>query len=415
MNNHQINKEILDRKFILKKRVKSFSILKMYFITGVKKILSMYHVFKFRLHHRQIYEDKKVRIVQVVPTLVKNDAIGNDVVLMSDSFDKMGLNNIIVFESMLSVERTNLVPRKAYLPSQYDILIYHMAIGDKKIHSLVKNVEVAKKIMIYHNITPPKYFVRDVRKYLATKLGYKQVKELAPYFDLALGDSEFNEEELKKFKYKNTGVLPLFLRSNDILTVADDIDTKIKYDDGKTNIIFVGRQVFNKKIEDVIKAFYVYYKKYNSNSRLILVGKEDDQSYSKFLNALVKDAKMEDAIFFEVNAPFKSLATIYHLADLFLCMSEHEGFCVPLIEAMLTKTPIVAYRSSAIPGTIKEGGIIFDEKDYNHVAKLMNDVLSNELFKEELIKKGLIRANDFSYDNVYKIYEDFAQKELVIK
>ena len=408
---NQINEEILKRKFILQKRVKWLSILKMYLISGIKKILSLYHAFKFRLRHRLKYLDKKVRIVQVLPTLVKNDAIGNDVVMMSDAFDKMGLNNIIVFDNLLGVERSNLVPRKAYLASQYDILIYHMAIGNKKIHSLVKSAKVPKKIMIYHNITPPKYFVRDVRKYLSTRLGYKQVKELPSYFDLALGDSEFNAEELKKFNYQNTGVLPLFLRSNEILEVEDDLDTKVKYLDGRKNIIFVGRQVFNKKIEDVIKAFYLYHNLYDDNSRLILVGKEEDQSYSQFLKNLIRDAKMEDAIFLEVNAPFKSLATIYHHADLFLCMSEHEGFCVPLIEAMLTKTPIIAYNSTAIKGTLKGAGIIFNEKDYYQVAKLMNEVLSNPKLKDELIDKGLKRADDFSYENVYKIYQDFAQKE----
>ena len=185
--------------------------------------------------------------------------------------------------------------------------------------------------------------------------------------------------------------------------------------DGYTNILFVGRIAPNKKYEDLIRAFY-YYKRINPKSRLILVGNPlGFERYDESLKQYAKELGLDDIIF-TGGVPFQEILAYYHLADAFLCMSEHEGFCVPLVEAMFFHVPIFAYDSTAIPSTLGGSGVLLEEKNPIFVAKVMQRVLEDERLKEQVVKGQQERLQDFSYERIYaqleKCMHRFIQGEI---
>jgi glycosyltransferase involved in cell wall biosynthesis len=231
--------------------------------------------------------------------------------------------------------------------------------------------------LVYHNITPPEYFI-GVHKDLV-KLCFRGRRELTAYVDrcaLALGDSEYNRAELETLGFRETGVLPV-VPDFSHLDVTPDRALASGFDDEWTNVMFVGRVIPNKKFEDVIRAFHAYRTRHNPRSRLLLVGSYSGfERYLAMLHGLVARLGTPD-VHFLGHVSNEELSALYDVADLFLCASEHEGFCVPLIEAFYKGVPVVAYAATAVPATMDGGGVLYDVKDPACVARLMETVLDD--------------------------------------
>jgi glycosyltransferase involved in cell wall biosynthesis len=151
----------------------------------------------------------------------------------------------------------------------------------------------------------------------------------------------------------------------------------------------VGRIAPNKRIEDIIRAFYFYHHKLNRRSRLWLVGSDvDTEIYSFELRRLVSELSLRDAVTFVGPVADSELKAFFEGSHLYLCMSEHEGFCVPLIEAMYFGVPVIAYQAGAIAETVQSGGILIESKDPARVAELMHHVLTHEGVRSELVREG---------------------------
>lgn len=366
-------------------------------------------LYLFRFDKNKTGDINQLRIVQCVPTLIKGDAIGNDVEEIAKELDRLNYRNIIVTINTLKTNHNKVVPLLNYWPKKDDIIIYHMCIGTP-LSKFVKKAKVARKIMLYHNITPSKYFLNNHHAFMAAKRGREELAALKDYIDVAYGDSSYNKQELDSLNYKNTGVLPVFYLDNDLKEIEIDYLTKEKYDDGLTNIFFVGRISFNKCYEDIIKTFYIYHKYFNPTSRLILVGKEVDPAYKMFIDTLIEKADMKESVFLEHQIHLQELAAIYTCGNLFLCESEHEGFCVPLLEAMHFNKIILAYNSSAIPDTLGDAGALFNCKNHYYIASLMDLLLKDKAIEKTMLMHGKKRLNYFSYKNVAKQFDEFADK-----
>lgn len=230
--------------------------------------------------------------------------------------------------------------------------------------------------------------------------------------DYGMTVSEFNKCDLQELGYEcPIAVAPILIPFDDYRQEPSAEVIK-KYSDGKTNIVFVGRIAPNKRFEDVIDCFVEYKKNYDENARLFLVGNYDEKNtYYQYLKGYVKGIAAEDVIF-PGHIPFNEILAYYKIADLFLCMSEHEGFCVPLVEAMFFETPIVAYASTAIPGTLNGAGVLVESKEPVVVAEKMHQVLTDELYKKEIIEKQNARLADFEY---HRIKEQILEEITVIK
>jgi glycosyltransferase involved in cell wall biosynthesis len=341
------------------------------------------------------------RVHQVLATLGYGDAIGHEVLGIQRVLRAAG------YESEIYVETAD--PRLEHLTIDYremvgritadDILIHHFSIGSRA--SRTAYALPGRMVLVYHNITPPEYFI-GVHKDLV-KLCFHGRRELMAYIsrcDLALGDSEYNRQELETLGFPSTGVLPVvpdFVH----LDVAPDRSLAADFDDEWTNVMFVGRVIPNKKFEDVIRAFHAYRTQHNHRSRLLLVGSYGGfEKYLSMLHALVARLGTPD-VHFLGHVRNEELTALYDIADLFLCQSEHEGFCVPLIEAFYKQVPVLAYAATAVPATMDGGGVLHDNKDPVHVAELMAAILDDPALEESVVASqdaalARLRGKDFA-------------------
>lgn len=314
---------------------------------------------------------------QVLATLGYGDAIGHEVLGIQEVLRGAGYDSEIFVETAdrrlehLTTDYREMVG--AVTPD--DVLIHHFSIGSRA--SRTAYALPGRMALVYHNITPPEYFL-GVHKDLV-KLCFRGRRELTAYISrcaLALGDSEYNREELAQLGFAETGVLPV-VPGFAHLDLPPNTMTAERFDDGWTNILFVGRVIPNKKFEDVIRAFHAYRTKHNPRSRLLLVGSYGGfEKYLAMLHGLVARLGTPD-VHFLGHVSNEELTALYDVADLFLCASEHEGFCVPLIESFYKRVPVLAFAATAVPATMDGGGVLYDSKDPFEVARLMAAILDD--------------------------------------
>lgn len=339
------------------------------------------------------------RVHQVLATLGYGDAIGHEVIGIQRVLRDAGYHSEIYVETAdprledMTIDYREMVG--TVTPD--DILIHHFSIGSRA--SRTAYALPGRMVLVYHNITPPEYFI-GVHKDLV-KLCFRGRRELTAYIDrsvLALGDSEYNREELEGLGFRRTGVLPVVpgfahLEGSDSRVAA-------AFDDGFVNVMFVGRVIPNKKFEDVIRAFHAYRTRHNPRSRLLLVGSYSGfERYLAMLQGLIARLGTPD-VHFLGHVSNEELSSLYGVADLFLCASEHEGFCVPLIEAFHKRVPVLAYASTAVPATMDGGGLLYENKDPLHVARIMAAVLNDPAVEEAVVASqdaalGRLLAQDF--------------------
>jgi glycosyltransferase involved in cell wall biosynthesis len=254
--------------------------------------------------------------------------------------------------------------------------------------------------LIYHNITPPDYFV-GVHRTLArqTFRGRRELKAYADRCDLAMGDSEFNRQDLEALGFPRTAVLPVVPDFSHLDGPASWLVAR-DFDDEWTNILFVGRMIANKKIEDLIRWFHAYHTAFNPRSRLLLVGAHSQfERYVATLHQLVA-ALGTPHVHFIGHVSDEELVAFYEVADLFLCASEHEGFCVPLVEAFYKQVPVVAYAATAVPSTMDGAGVLVEDRAPMHVARVVDAILADTSVQDRIVEAQLaavdrLRARDF--------------------
>jgi glycosyltransferase involved in cell wall biosynthesis len=325
------------------------------------------------------------QVHQVLATLGYGDAIGHEVLGIQRVLRGAGYDSEIFVETAdRRLEDQTIDYREmvgAIAPD--DVLVHHFSIGSRA--SRTAYALPGRMALVYHNITPPEYFV-GVHKDLV-KQCFRGRRELTAYIartDLALGDSEYNRQELEALGFAHTGVLPVVPDFSHLagppsrLLAAD-------FDDGWTNVMFVGRVIPNKKFETVIRAFHVYRTRHNPRARLLLVGSYSGfERYLSMLQELVARLGTPD-VHFLGHVSNEELTSLYDVADLFLCASAHEGFCVPIIEAFHKGVPVLAYAATAVPATMDGGGVLYDTTDAAEIARLMEAVLDNPAVEDSVV------------------------------
>ena len=328
-------------------------------------------------------------IRQLVAGFSRGDAISNEAKVMRSLFRDWGYPSEIYCEARrilpeLRKDARDLDELKACCQPD-DILLLHLSIGSRA--NEVFSVLPGHKALLYHNITPPEYFAL-IQPSTAADLarGRTQAAALARVAAVNLADSAFNAGELAAWGYPPAAVFPLML-DFDKLGGSPDRAVIKRFDDGKTNVLFVGRCAPNKKIEDVITAFACYQKAVNRDSRLILAGSfAGTERYQRLLTTMVKELRLEDVVF-TGSIPQAQLNACYRSAHMFLCMSEHEGFCIPLVEALVHRVPVLAFDAAAVPETLGGAGILFHEKRFEAVAEMMGRVAEDNGLRATLLAR----------------------------
>jgi glycosyltransferase involved in cell wall biosynthesis len=328
----------------------------------------------------------KPAIHQVMETCSYGDAIGNMGLNHRAELRKAGYISEIYagkIHPLLSGD-VKTIPQFRGDPKEDDIIIYHFSIGSnisRLVHSLPNRL-----VLYYHNITPPEFFrvFHDVlmRQFL---LGREELKTFAQRTDLAVADSDYNRLELVAYGFRKTATLPVTVNRERLLK-NHNISVEKMYRDRKANFLFVGRVIPNKKVEDVIKAFHLYKRQYNPASRLFITGSyKSFEGYLDWLRRLVKKLRLREDVIFTGHVSDEELAAYYKLSDVFLMMSEHEGFCVPLIEAFLWDIPVIAFDAGAVGETMRGGGILLAKKDYAMIAELVDKLMTSNVYRQTVI------------------------------
>ena len=354
------------------------------------------------------------RIAILTPTLRPADAVSNDVVTMRRVLSARG-HDVSIFADSSSVSGEPEQPPAtalSYLREPSDVLIYHHSIGwDSGIEIFA--AAPCRKIIKYHNVTPPHFFagISERHQHLC-ETGRSQIKAIvAARPDLYLAASAFNRCDLLAAgsETHKTLVVPPFNQADQLLAEPADLELLDEYDDASINLLAVGGVRPNKGHADLIEAFALYYYTCSGQARLFIVGAEDDvfKPYAAGLRKLIDGWSIASRVIFTGEVSIAALKSYYLLADAMLMTSEHEGFAVPLVEAMAMKVPIVAYASTAIPETGGDAALIWSERDPFLMAQSIAFLQAHEAAKMELVYRGSQRYEEnFSNHAIEKRFLD---------
>lgn len=281
-----------------------------------------------------------------------------------------------------------------------DLVLFHKSTGDALTGRIAKLA--CRKGIIYHNITPPGFFFfYDPVMAGVQRMARNQLKKHLPGYDFAWGVSEYNRSELVSMGMdrRKTAVLPILMKRHPVQPDPETLQ-QLKAVTG-IKLLFIGRVIPQKKQEDIIKA-YRYVLEKNPDTKLFLVGSWNGwEKYYAKLKGFCADLHLTDRqVIFTGPVTEEEKEAYLTGSDALVCMSEHEGFCVPLLEAMEHGLPVVAYKAAAVPETLDGSGIQFETKDYPEIAKAIQRLKQDPAFRQKIIRKQREQRDRFSYDTV---------------
>jgi glycosyltransferase involved in cell wall biosynthesis len=309
---------------------------------------------------------------QWVPAAHRGDAIGDSARRVRSMLRSFGHTSDIYALTIDDDLRDDVRPFADAEARRGDVTIFHFALPSPMTEAFASLP--GRRVLQYHNITPASFFAPYAPGlFRLAALGRRELQSLAGKVDLALGDSEFNRQELEALGFAPTGVLPIAVDTDRITGAPRRPALEKILSDGLINILFVGRIVPNKRIEDHIRLAEVYKRYVDSYYRFIFVGRYDGvPSYYAQVRALIAEFRMlPDRFWFTGPVPDEDLGAFYRWADAYVSLSEHEGFCVPLVEAMAADVPILAYAAGAVPETLGGAGLLFAPKDLEMAAEML--------------------------------------------
>ena len=341
------------------------------------------------------------RIAILTPTLISADAVSNDVLAMQRVLSKRG-HDVVLFADNSNVTDKDVRKAgtvKSFLRASDDVLIYHHSIGWERGLDVLRTAS-CRKVIKYHNVTPPEFFegVSEEHQNLCRR-GRDQLKDIVACGpDLCLSASSFNKTDLLNAgsDERKTFVVAPFNHVDKLQAGEADLELLDNYNDGNINLITVGGVRPNKGHTALIEAFATYYYHFNSRARLFIVGAENPafSGYTRMLRGLIDSWAIDSRVVFTGQVSDQSLKAYYLLAHALLMTSEHEGFCVPLVEAMALKVPIVAYASTAIPETAADAALVWNERDPFLLAQSIDCLLTSDNTRMALTSRGYDRYEE---------------------
>ncbi|HLL14696.1 MAG TPA: glycosyltransferase [Pyrinomonadaceae bacterium] len=345
-------------------------------------------------------------IHQLLPDIVYGDAISNQAINIRDYLRGRGYRSEIFVKRREERMRGEAQLFDPALVTPADALLYHHSIGSELTAFAVEHA--GAKCLVYHNVTPAEYYA-PYRPGFAWMLaeGRAHLPRLAAHFPVSVGDSAFNAAELAACGFESPGVLPIICDPAKWNLRADPA-LMDRLQDGRINLLFVGRIAPNKKQDELLEAF-AHYRRLDADSRLIIAG--EGRASDPYYMRLVRDIEarnLSDHVILTGQITDAELLAYYRTAHLYWSLSEHEGFGVPLVEAMWFDVPIVAYRSAAVPETLGEAGLTFDSKDdLRDAARLAKLVTrDDEPLRRRIIAAGRARREAFTPASVRHVLDE---------
>jgi glycosyltransferase involved in cell wall biosynthesis len=334
-----------------------------------------------------------MRIFQHIDELHPYDGMGNDCRGFQNFFSEFGIENYIITRDNKSLEIQNIFSTDQRITERdSDVHILHYGGAGYPLDNFI--LRRGKKILRFHNITPHEFFKGgNLGVYLSMeKFFYKSVFELKSMenrIDLCISDSDYNSATLSKYIRLPSVTIPIQRKYR--VPIA-----KEKFATGRIQLVFLSRFVPNKKIEDCILVLY-YLKKIHSKSNLQIIGGvvPGIHDYYDYLRKHIEDLELTDSVTFHKKITEENKDDLLRSSDFFLCMSEHEGFGIPIIEAMENSLPVLAYNSSAIGETMKSGGILILEKNFPAIAELILELQNNPNLEKSILENQKKALNHY--------------------
>ncbi len=325
----------------------------------------------------------------LIPQMATGDATSNHTRLIQQLLEEKGLETRVVVERKSRSDGSDLSVEKWKGDARVSILQH-------SIGSEVAQFVIRKKtpvVLNYHNITPASYF-QSWQPELAKSVqrGRQQLGQLARLTRRGIADSEFNARELRDLGIDDVVVAPVLWKLGSGVPPSEPGDsTDI---DGGGTVLFVGRLAPNKCQHDLIAAFAVL-SRFRPEARLVLVGQASPPQYLHSLKSLARRLGVHGRVVFAGKVSDKNLLQWYQLSDVLACTSEHEGFGVPLVEAMANGLPVVAYDAAAVAETVQDAGIVIRDKRPVTMALALHRVLSDGQLRQSLRDRGVKSAQRF--------------------
>jgi len=338
---------------------------------------------------------------QWVPAAHKGDAIGDSARRMRDVLRSMGHTADLYALTIDEDVREDVRPFDHPEAGAGDLTLFHYALPSR-MTAAFKAVK-GGRALLYHNVTPASFFAPyDPVLFRLAVLGREELLTLVGHVDIALGVSEFNRRELEGLGFAPTGVLTLAVDLSRITSGARRPALERVLDDDFVNFLFVGRIAPNKKIEDHIRLAEHYKRYVDAYYRFIFVGRCDAvPRYYSTIRALMSEYRfLNERFVFTGAVPDEELAVYYRHAAVYISLSEHEGFCAPLLEAMAADVPVLAYSATAIPETLGGAGVQFDPKDLEFAAEMAGALAFDDDLRRQVIAGQRRRLADFGDDRV---------------
>ncbi len=342
-----------------------------------------------------------VRVDQVIPSLASRDAIGVHTLALSEGLRAAGIESD-VFYGTCTPDVADLGRPVAQLgrSARGRWLLYQSSIGSPVFDVLAARDE--PKLVNYHNITPAALLEAwEPAVAYEVALGRVQLARLAAETRFAVADSAFNEGELHQVGYADTAVVPLLI---DMSSAGADPDPAVlerlarAKAAGGADLLFVGKVSPHKAPHDLVKALAVYRRLFDPAARLHLVGSPLGQHYGPALDAFVAELGLTGAVTVTGSVSPAELEAYYRSAEVFVCASDHEGFCVPIVEAMGHGVPVVAYGVTAVPETVGDAGLVLDTKEPMRMAAAIARVTADPGLRSTLARAGAERAATFALE-----------------
>lgn len=361
----------------------------------------------------------RIPVHQYLSTFSPRDAIGNEVLIMNSILRGAGYDSEIFCEYVHPEFRhlAKKVNGAKFKAPRGSILIFHFSVAT---NSLLRLADSESKICLrYHNVTPETFFNQtdEIDTHGVCKVGRSQIAMVSAISDWIMADSQYNADEIKSTRTKNCDVVPLLRNYESIFSNKSDKNFKELLDphSKKKTILFVGRLAPNKRQEDLIQYLSIYKKCVDSDLRLIMIGSELTKSYREKLCQYCLDLGLKVSNYKDKPDPdFDVLLTgsvsdevllaAYQNATAFVSVSEHEGFCVPIVEAMRAGLPILAHPSSAIPATIGEAGVLSSKFQPESFIADLKRVLTDSAFRDHLKRNCKIRYQDLKLESASSLF-----------
>ncbi len=324
---------------------------------------------------------------QFHPACAEGDGITSGLLLTQKLLRRLGYESEIFCEMIPPEFASRVRHLSTREDSADDVLLFHHSLGYRHIEWLERVSGL--KVLVYHNITPD-FLLPEGELRALSRLGRDQLQTLRPLFAASVGDSEENAAELRGLGYRDVRVLPLLVDFERTATIQPTRAVVESLRDS-VNVLFVGRVADNKRQLDIVDCFNLYHRHFEPRARLQLVGGCTSGGYRAHLRRKLEELELEEVVSLTGKVSDQELAAYFEVADVYLSLSEHEGFGMPLIEAMLHGVPVIAHASASIPWTVGPGGLLLQTRDPEFVASTLDQVVSNAALRRAM-RRGARRS-----------------------